>query len=100
MYWHEELKAMLCVYVDDFKLAAPAKNQDELWSKIKSVIEMDEETDDGRYLGCDHREFNATAEDVKHILDANPNYHPRQKERQEAKAQRDAATFSEKKKRI
>ena len=96
VYWHQKFKALLCVYVDDSKLAAPTVHQDELWVLIKSVSAMGDETDDGRYLGCDHREFTATAADVTHIPDANPSYHPRQKERQAAKGQRDSATFNQK----
>ena len=34
-YWHDEKKAMLIVYVDDFKMAAREKDNDELWKALK-----------------------------------------------------------------
>ena len=52
VFWHESTKSLLIVYVDDFKLAAGAELDDEPWAAIKSVIHMDDETYDGRFLGC------------------------------------------------
>ena len=43
VYWHPVKQALLVIYVDDFKLAAKHKDQDELWKGIKSVIDMDDE---------------------------------------------------------
>ncbi len=51
VYWHEETKALLIVYVDDFKLAAKAGDHDRLWAAIRGVIDMDAESLDGRFLG-------------------------------------------------
>ena len=45
-------KSLLIVYVDDFKLAATAELHDKLLKGIKSVIDMDDEIADGRFLGC------------------------------------------------
>ena len=68
LYWHPEYKALLGIYVDDFKLAAPEKHQNELWKKLRSVITMDPQTDDGRFLGCESTPFTCTVEQVKHCL--------------------------------
>ena len=38
---HEKLKLFLLVYVDDFKLAGPAKNLEHGWKLIQSVITID-----------------------------------------------------------
>ena len=51
VYRHEETNI---VYVDDFKLAAKARDHDRLWAAIRGVIDMDAESLDGRFLGCTH----------------------------------------------
>jgi hypothetical protein len=71
---------MLIVYVDDFKLAALKKDHDGLWKSIRSVIDMDPEALDGRFLGCSHERFTTTARNVIPMLDNHPSYHPRQKQ--------------------
>ena len=71
---------MLIVYVDDFKLAAPNGEHDALWASIRSVIDMDPETLDGRFLGCVHERFTTPARNVMSMLDNHPSYHPRQKQ--------------------
>ncbi len=48
---------MLLAYVDGFKLAAKQHHQDELWKALRSVIDMDEESEGARFLGCDHETF-------------------------------------------
>ncbi len=48
---------MLIVYVDDFKLAAKKGDHDEHWKAIRKVIDMDQETVDGRFLGLFARTF-------------------------------------------
>jgi len=59
-YFHDRLKLMLTVYVDDFKLAGPAEKLKEGWSLIRSSfagdggIETDEPADVSKYLGADH----------------------------------------------
>ena len=51
VFWHPEKQALLVIYVDDFKLAAREEDHAEIWAAIRSVIDMDEETLDGRFLG-------------------------------------------------
>ena len=79
VYWHEKHKALLVVYVDDFKMAAKAEDHDKLWADIKSRITMDEETEEGVYLGCRNQRFIAKAGDLADILDKQPQYCPREK---------------------
>jgi hypothetical protein len=79
VFWHSATSSMLIVYVDDFKLAAKPANHDALWKSIRSVIDMDPETVDGRFLGCSHDRFTTTAKHVHTMLDAHPLYHPRPK---------------------
>ena len=50
-FLHPELKLVLSVYVDDFKLAGPVGNMAEGWKRIRSVIKMDDPTPLGKYLG-------------------------------------------------
>ena len=47
VFWHEETRSLLIVYVDDFKLAARAGEHDALWKAIRDVIDMGTETLDG-----------------------------------------------------
>ena len=76
VYWHDETKSLLIVYVDDFKLAAKAEFQDRLWADIRRVIDMDPETLDGRFLGCSHERYEATASQLSWMLDNHPIYDP------------------------
>ena len=68
MFWHPELKLLLGVYVDDFKMAGPKDNMEKGWELISRNIDMDKPEDAGRYLGCDH----VFHRDVKLSTD----YHP------------------------
>ncbi len=79
VFWHEATRSMLIVYVDDFKLAAKPEHHNALWKSIRSVIDMDPETVDGRFLGCSHDRFTTTAKHVSTMLDNHPSYHPRPK---------------------
>ena len=54
MFWHNELRLLLAVYVDDFKMAGPTDNIDKGWKLISSKIDMEPPEDVGRYLGCEH----------------------------------------------
>ena len=77
VYWHPSKKAMLIVYVDDFKLAARKEDHDELWKNLRKFIEMDAEANDGRFLRCLHESFDGTAANVMGLLNNQPQYHPR-----------------------
>ena len=39
IFYHAELDLLLVIYVDDFKMAGPAKNLDKGWKTVESVIE-------------------------------------------------------------
>ena len=54
VFFHPELKLLLVVYVDDFKMSGPKESIAKGWELIASKIDMDVATDIGRYLGCDH----------------------------------------------
>ena len=54
-YVHRELKLLLVVYVDDFKLSGPAENIKEGWRLITKHIDMEPPTPTGKFLGCDHK---------------------------------------------
>ena len=54
MYWHAEMKLLLGVYVDDFKMAGPAESHPKGWEIIGTEIDMDKPEPVGRYLGCEH----------------------------------------------
>ena len=56
IFYHAELDLLLVIYVDDFKMAGPAKNLDKGWKTVESVIDMDPPEPFGRYFGCNHFE--------------------------------------------
>ena len=53
-FWHPDMEAFLCVYVDDFKLACPVKHRDIIWAKIRKHVDLDEPGAVGKFLGCNH----------------------------------------------
>ena len=52
MYFHDELKLLLVIYVDDLKLAGPSENLAKGWEMLRTVLRIEPETDLGLYLGC------------------------------------------------
>ena len=65
VFWHPDLKLMLVVYVDDFKLSGPRQHIKLGWDLIggkrdwkgkKSEIKMGTAGPVGRFLGCHHDE--------------------------------------------
>ena len=73
VFWHETLKLLLVVYVDDFKLAGPAENVPKGWDLIgglrengEPLIKLEAPGPVGRYLGCQHVELEAQA---PHVFD-------------------------------
>ena len=54
VFFHDRLKLLLVVYVDDFKMSGPKESMKRAWELIGSRIDMDKPGTVGRYLGCDH----------------------------------------------
>ena len=52
MFWHEELKLLLMVYVDDFKMSGPKENLEKGWKMIRSGLDSDDPDLVDRCLGC------------------------------------------------
>ena len=52
VFRHDKLDLLLVIYVDDFKLAGPAKNLAQGWKLISSKIKMEPAQPIGRFLGC------------------------------------------------
>ena len=61
VFWHDALKLLLVVYVDDFKLAGPSDNMAKGWKLISEKIKMEPYQSVGRYLGCDQKMFSTLA---------------------------------------
>ena len=53
-YWHPDLKVMLVLYVDDFKLSGPAESMETAWKMIREAIITGEPHPLGHFLGCTH----------------------------------------------
>ena len=58
IFYHDEYKCMLVVYVDDFKLAGPKDKLASAWKSLRSAVNIGEPEPFDRYFGCMHREFN------------------------------------------
>ena len=54
VFFHPELKLLLVVYVDDFKMSGLKESMSKGWELVGSRIDMDVPSGIGRYLGCDH----------------------------------------------
>ena len=54
-YRHETLRAVLSVYVDDFKLACHHADEKKAWALIRKHVSLEEPTPMKQYLGCGHR---------------------------------------------
>ena len=52
MYYYGKLNLLLVVYVDDLKLAGPSENLPKGWEMLRSLLNIEPETDLGMYLGC------------------------------------------------
>ena len=52
MYFYDELKLLLVIYVDDLKLAGPSENLVKGWEMLRTVLYIEPETDLGLYLRC------------------------------------------------
>ena len=53
--YHHELKLLMVVYVDDFKMSGPKESMKKGWELVASRIDMDTPGVVSRYLGCDHQ---------------------------------------------
>ena len=63
MYYYARLKLLLVVYVDDLKLAGPERNLVEGWKMLRSLLNIEPETDLGMYLGCTLRKGESRLKD-------------------------------------
>ena len=77
VFWHSESKAMLVIYVDDFKLACKAEDVERLWAALRKEIVLDPPTDPDRFLGCYLESFEASQQSVEFVLQNHPDLHPR-----------------------
>ena len=53
-YWHPQLKLLLMVYVDDFKMSGPTGNLAKGWELIRKGIKTDTPKAVDKCLGCNH----------------------------------------------
>ena len=52
MYFHEGLRLLLIIYVDDLKLSRLEQNLPKGWELLRSKLRIEPETGLGSYLGC------------------------------------------------
>ena len=61
-FWHPSKKALLIIYVDDFKLASWGNTSEGIWADLKRTIALGEVTEPNRFLGCHAKEFAGQAD--------------------------------------
>ena len=57
LYFHDQYKLLLAVYVDDLKMSGPKENLAKGWAEIRKVLDLEEEQPLGLYLGCKVEKF-------------------------------------------
>lgn len=62
-YFHGDLKLILMIYVDDFKLAGPKANLSIGWKMIQEAVEMGRTEPTGLFLGCMHQRIERPVKD-------------------------------------
>ena len=72
VFFHEKYKALLVVYVDDFKMSAPKKFSDQLWKDMRAKIVLDDPQPPDRFLGCYLEEFECEVSLLAPILQNHP----------------------------
>ena len=65
---HPELKCVLSVYVDDFKMAGEPASMTKAWALVRKVITTDEPAAFGKYLGCAHKRCTLPASSIPRTL--------------------------------
>ena len=83
-FWHPKEKALLVVYVDDFKMAAPSDCMNKLWTELKKKIKLGDVTAPDRFLGCYLEPFETKASSLASILGNKPELYPRTKNKAES----------------
>ena len=70
MYWHSDLKLLLMVYVDDFKMSGPCENMNKGWELIRTSIITDEQWPPGKCLDCNGiiKEVSYNGKKVRQII--------------------------------
>ena len=70
LFYHRQLKLILSVYVDDFKLVGKSENMKKGWSLItNSGLVLDPPTPLGDYLGCGQFPVHVSAAEAQRRLE-------------------------------
>ena len=65
MFWNADLKLLLTVHVDDFKMAGPKDSLAKGWAKIAEAgLELEDAKPLERFLGCHHRRVDTSVKGV------------------------------------
>ena len=79
VFFHDQLRLLLVIYVDDFKLAGPKEALAQGWKTMSSRMEIGVPEPFDRYFGCLHREaldaqLPVTAHPFSHVFDPTQDY--------------------------
>ena len=65
VYWHPNLKTLLIVYVDDFKMSGPVQSVAKAWEKLRKGLVIEDPSPAGKFLGCTNIIFD-------HVVETHP----------------------------
>jgi hypothetical protein len=68
VYWHPELKVLLIVYVDDFKMSGPESSVAKGWEGLRKGLVIEDPTPAGKFLGCNNIVFRHTIKEPFNCL--------------------------------
>jgi len=68
VYWHPELKVLLIVYVDDFKMSGPEASMAKAWEKLRKGLVIEDPSPAGKFLGCNNVIIRHTVEEPFNCL--------------------------------
>jgi hypothetical protein len=57
VYWHPDLKLLLIVYVDDFKMSGPVDLVEKGWRLLRTALVIEDPSPAGKFLGCTNVEY-------------------------------------------
>ena len=61
--WHPELKVLLIVYVDDFKMSGLEAWMAKAWEKLRKGLVIEDPSPAGKFLGCNNVIIRHTVEE-------------------------------------
>ena len=66
-FWHEELKLLVTIYVDDIKMSGPSGSLAQVWALIDKKVKCGKVSPASLYLGCIHTKSKMHVEGLEDV---------------------------------